>query len=396
MTLQIPRPELVWQLLGRYGSPLLVGSRSIVRQQLRRLRANLPSIDWFFAVKANDDLELLKTLALEGCGFDIASYQELEKVRICLKNERAAFEARDMARVLHSHPCKSPADIRACYRAGQRRFVIDGEAELQKIAAVASDAKLLIRLNVPHGSGQVAFAQRFGADIDNVASLARKSQLLGLPIEGLAFHVGSQAIDPSDFDAALTVARGAWQLLEAAGAQLSLLDIGGGFPIGYRDQNILPLESYCQAVGEMLDERFHDTKAKIIAEPGRVLCAEAVSLITTVIGKQRRNGKLYYTVDDGRYGTFSGRYFSTNSFDFFPYPAHGTAPLLAPSKFEPPFEPSMIAGPTCDGGDIIACDYLLPNLEIGDAIVATKVGAYSAVSASAFNGIPQAKRVWIE
>jgi ornithine decarboxylase len=386
MTSPILAPDLVWKLLNQHGSPLLVGSRSFARQQFRRLREVLPSIEWFYAVKANDDPELLQTLAAEGCGFDVASYSELEKVRRYGEN----------GGILHSHPCKSPSDLRQCYRAGQRRFVIDCESELTKMATLAPEARLLIRLNVPHGSGQVTFAHRFGAHIDAVVRLVKESQSLGLPIEGLAFHVGSQAIDPADFGAALAVARAAWKLLDAAGIELSILDIGGGFPVCYRTQPVLPLEAYCQAVGQMILDQFGDLNVKVIAEPGRVLCAEAVSLIASVIGKQYRNGKLWYTLDDGRYSSFSGRYYSVNSFELLPYPRPRVEHSINPSNIDRTLKPCVVAGPTCDGGDIVACDYPLPSLEIGDAIVATKMGAYSAVSASDFNGIPKAKRVWTE
>jgi ornithine decarboxylase len=146
----------------------------------------------------------------------------------------------------------------------------------------------------------------------------------------------------------------------------------------------------------MIDEKFGDIQAKIIAEPGRILCAEAVSLITTVIGKQYRGGKLWYTIDDGRYGTFSGRYFSANSFELLAYPKLRREQVFIRPEVDPTQETCMIAGPTCDGGDIVASDYPLPDLNIGDAILATKVGAYSAVSASEFNGIPKAKRLWID
>ncbi len=405
-------PELLWRLLSEHGSPLLVGSRSFVRHQFQCLREYLPSIDWFFAVKSNCDTELLQTLAIEGCGFDVASFSELEQVKKtfswCATQPTIETLARfqqlkahnpdtwETARILHSHPCKSPADIEACYQAGQRRFVFDCENELVKLAMIASQSRLLIRLNVRHGSGQVAFAHRFGADLDSVVSLARRSREHGMPIDGIAFHVGSQSIDPSDFDVALKVAREAWNQLHAAGIQVSLLDIGGGFPVAYRDKPTLSLASYCRSVGKMIEQNFGDARVKIIAEPGRVLCAEAVSLVTTVIGKQRRQGKLWYTIDDGRYGTFSGRYFSESTFNFFPHrkPRDEVIPTTTTSCLS--LEPSMIAGPSCDGGDIVASDYLLPDLEIGDAIVVPNMGAYSSVSASEFNGIPKAKHVWMD
>ncbi len=199
----------------------------------------------------------------------------------------------------------------------------------------------------------------------------------------MAFHIGSQAVDPVDFDAALLIARKAWDIAVSGGFLLSTLDIGGGFPIAYRDQKLPSLREYCQKIRISLERRFGDLNITVMAEPGRVVCGEAMWLITSIIGKQFRNERWWYTIDDGRYGTFSGRYFTEKCFDFFP---------LRDSKTE--ITPSMIVGPTCDGGDIIATDYMLPNLEIGDMLVVPNVGAYCAVGATRFNGMPLAKQIW--
>ncbi len=393
--------DLLGKLVQVHGSPLLVGSRAIVRKQFQRMRQTMPTIDWLYAVKANCDTELIETLTREGAGFDVASYSEWQKIHAVwtrlgygLKDVRSSSEElgcvksideKKSASVLHSHPCKTPGDIDACYKAGIRSFVFDCESELIKLATQAPDARLLLRINVPHRSGIVAFSHRFGADLELVVPLAKQARKLGFPIEGIAFHIGSQAVDPSDFEVALAIARLAWNQLTNAGFQLSILDIGGGFPVAYRDQKTTSFEAYGCAVNRSLEKHFGDQMMKIIAEPGRLLSADGVSLVVTIIGKQRRQGKQWYTIDDGRYGSFSGRYFSDVSFDFYPCRARHDR-----------LEPSMIAGPSCDGGDIVATDYPLPELEVGDLIVVTKMGAYSTVSASDFNGIPRAKSVWID
>ena len=361
----------------------------------------MPTIDWLYAVKANCDTELIETLAQEGAGFDVASHSEWQKIRevwtrlgysledACSSNEdlryvKSTADTRS-ASVLHSHPCKTPSDIADCYKAGIRRFVFDCESELVKLASLAPDARLLLRINVPLRSAIVAFSHRFGADLESVVPLAKQARKLGLAIEGIAFHIGSQAVDASDFDVALATARLAWNQLSDAGFHLSILDIGGGFPVAYRDQKTISFDAYGNAVNRSLEMHFGDRTMKIIAEPGRFLCADAVSLVVTIIGKQRRHGKQWYTIDDGKYGSFSGRYFSDVAFDFYPCRACDDRPEL-----------SMIAGPSCDGGDVVATDYPLPELEVGDLMVATKLGAYAAVSASDFNGIPRAKSVWID
>ncbi len=418
-------PNLLRDLILSHSTPLLIGSRSTVRDQYQRVRQAIPSIDCVYAIKANSDFELLETLALDGCGFDVASHSELLHVQTVLNqlesNKNALFPKLDESSlyqiadaawspsVLHSHPCKSPVDIEACYKAGIRRFVFDCESELMKLATMAPDSRLLMRIHVPNRSGLVAFSHRFGADLDTLVALAIHSKALGLKLEGIAFHIGSQALDPGDFGVALSIARQAWNQLQKAGFALTVLDIGGGFPVSYRDQKTISIEEYGCLVRQSIQEHFGDQSATFIAEPGRILCAEAVSLVVTIIGKQRRNGKQWYTVDDGRYGSFSGRYFSDTSFDFYPYRmSQGRLEPVSNSKVDSAenhssnnkkangSELSMIAGPSCDGGDIVAADYPLPDLEVGDMLVVPNLGAYSAVGASDFNGMPRAKRVWVD
>lgn len=409
-------PDCLSSLLRQNGSPLLVGSKAIVREQLRRLRNAIPSVYWYFAAKANSDVELLRTLAMDGCAFDIASHSELQRVQSALHDlglndfqtsglendprptkasyEKACIEKASsgnfLPSIVHSHPCKSPTDIAACYRDGLRWFVFDCESELEKLAIAAPQARLLLRIKLDDRSGAVRFSERFGVSQESLLALAASARKLGIPIEGITFHVGSQAIDPADFDVALRSARQAWDSLEANEFNLSVLDIGGGFPVVYRDQKAPSIEDYGRSVAASLDRHFGDLHVAdraptIIAEPGRILCAPAVSLLTTVIGKQHRDGKPWYTIDDGRYGSFSGKYFSATTFDFYPLRIENTS-----------VKQSMIAGPSCDGGDIVAIDYPVPDLEVGDLLVVPMMGAYAAVGATDFNGLPRAKQIWID
>jgi ornithine decarboxylase len=375
----------ICQLIEEHGTPLLVGYRPKVREQIALLRQELPGIDWFFAVKANDQIDLLKTIGEAGVGFDIATFEEWRRVQeaysLC---QPQTVENSDQPMIVHSHPCKSPVDLVLCYRNGVRRFVFDCQSEVSKIAKYAPDSKCLLRINVPGNSSKVNLSNRFGADIDEVRTLLSHARSLNLRLDGLAFHVGSQAVNPIDFDEALSLARKAWDQIVLDGYPLQTLDIGGGFPVSYRLQTVPSLREYCQRIRKSLDRSFGDLNLTVIAEPGRIVCAEAMWLVTSIIGKQYRNERWWYTIDDGRYGTFSGRYFTEACFDFFP---------LQDLKTE--IKPSMIVGPTCDGGDIIATDYLLPVLELGDLLVVPNVGAYCAVGATRFNGMPLAKHAWI-
>jgi ornithine decarboxylase len=345
-------------------------------------------------VKANSSPELLQLLARHGVGFDIASAEEGEAVReawdrvglpMVAANEGMA-ESRGLwvPRWVHGHPCKKPEDIRRCYQAGVRRFAFDSYSELEKLAREAPAARLWLRMAVANRSGRVDLSQRFGADPEECSQLLAEAQRHHLEVDGLSFHVGSQAVDPQDFELALWQARRVWQALVAAGGKLRFLDIGGGFPISYRDQPVPALLDYGRSLQGWLDQCFGDIAPCVLAEPGRAMVAPAVVLVATVIGKRRRSGRLWYTIDDGRYGSFSGRYFTPQSFFFESLVPRGRDEVLC-----------QIAGPTCDGGDILAVDYRLPEMEVGERLLVQPMGAYAAVGACRFHGFPLAEQVWI-
>ncbi len=331
--------KLLQQLAEIHGTPLLVGSRSGVRTQFRRLQSSLRRVKYLYAVKACDNPVLLQLLAEEGCGFDIASLAEWEQIQGACETPTKLLQTEPFLRLVHSHPCKKANDIRACYASGVRRFVFDSLDEIDKLVSLASDARCFVRMNTPNRSGQVDLSNRFGADPDEIIELVRYARESKLNVDGLAFHVGSQAYDPRDFDSAIRTARELWDRMEEDGFQLKHLDIGGGFPVSYRDRQAMPIEEYAASIDRSLSTHFADKAVLLLAEPGRIIAAESFILVTSIIGVQRRAGQACYTIDDGRYGTFSGRYFSKNTFDFIP---------LNESKSER--RPVMIVGPTCDGG----------------------------------------------
>src|SRR5690606_37208815 len=159
---------------------------------------------------------------------------------------------------------------------------------------------------------------------------------------------------PDDFESALRQARQVWNEATDAGMALEVLDIGGGFPAPYRSQ-VLSLESYCESLAEALTVTFGDLPVRIIAEPGRRVCADTVTLVTRVIGKSIRGGMPWYFIDDGLYGSFSGIVFD-----------HADFPLIAEHHDERPLMPCVVAGPTCDSSDVVARDQMLPELAIGE------------------------------
>ena len=158
---------------------------------------------------------------------------------------------------------------------------------------------------------------------------------------------------------------------------LDTLDIGGGFPVSYVE-TVMPIDRFCEPIAEALEKYFD--QCRVIAEPGRFLVASAVWLITQVVGKSRRGGIPWYYIDDGLYGSFSGRLFDKCDYTI-------------QSERDGDRELCVIAGPTCDSFDVLYTDRALAPVEIGDLLIVPGMGAYTNASASTFNGFPVARLV---
>lgn len=392
---------------------MLVGRKSLVRKRFLAIQQSLPQVDVYYAMKANSDRALLRVLHEMGAGFDVASEGECNRVRDV---------SGSLCNTVFSNPCKTVQAIRKAYAMGCRKFVFDCHSELEKLVRLPIEASLHLRIIVPAGSCRVNLSRRFGAATEQVESLATLASHHGRSINGLAFHVGSQATDPEDFEVAFKLAEVARKLLYRSGHKIDCVNFGGGFPVDYGDGESSQTDSlfskatheeYLSRVIELRNQYLQletnndfsaDQKAsgqqiqsstqgtiRWMAEPGRSLVAEAVTLLTSVIGvKTLWDGKPLYTIDDGVYGSFSGRYFPLDHFRFFPIASTDS------SESEKIAIPSMICGPSCDGGDVLSESQAMPSLRIGSLLQVPMMGAYTSVGASHFNGLEKARRIWIE
>ena len=161
---------------------------------------------------------------------------------------------------------------------------------------------------------------------------------------------------------------------------LDVLDIGGGFPVAYTDQ-VTPIAEFCAPIRSAL--ALLPAHVRVIAEPGRFIAAPAAIAISTVMGKAKRDGRWWYYLDDGLYGSYSGQLFD-----------HAKYPVATLKQSDEQFV-SVLAGPTCDSIDVIDDNILLPELAIGDLVVGRMMGAYTWASATDFNFFPRAKVVVI-
>ena len=359
-------------LARRHGTPLFAVARSVLKAQLQRFRRALPRVEPFYAVKANPHPEVLRTMAAEGAGFDVASEAEME----------AALAARaSPARIVFANTIKPIRALRAAHERGVALMTFDSEYELDKIAAHAPKARVLVRIKVPNVGSMVELSLKFGVLPADAMDMLIKAHRLGLVPAGVSFHVGSQCTRAENYVEALEIAAIIFRDARLKQLPIEVLDIGGGFPIPQSDEEEDPFDAAASVIAREL-ARLFEPSVRVIAEPGRFLVGPAATLVMRVIGKAIRENKHWYYLDDGLYGGLSGLVFDHAKYSF-------KALRDGPTRL------STLAGPTCDSFDIIARGEELPELDIGDLVVVERAGAYSLASASSFNGFAPPKAVMV-
>jgi ornithine decarboxylase len=361
-------PDDLAALADQFGSPLFVIDCQRLRAQYRALAAALPGVALHYALKPLPDRTVVQVLAREGAWFDLATDGEVDLVR------DAGIPPR---RCIHSHPIKRGADIRHALDRGITTFVVDNAEEIAKFTARRSRVKLLLRVSFRNPDTVIDLSRKFGCDPSAAPGLIEEASRLGIRVIGLSFHAGSQLPRPDKHVEAIETCGRIIADAKERGFTLDVLDIGGGFPIDYLEP-APPIDVFCAPIRAALARL--PKGLRLIAEPGRFICGPAVVAISTVMGRARREGRWWYYLDDGVYGTYSGQVY-----DKVRYPVE---PLAEPGR---PREPCVISGPTCDSLDVIAEDLPMPELAIGERLVGRQMGAYTMATATDFNYFPRAK-----
>ena len=363
------RPEIE-RLVREFGSPLLVIDCERVLRQYQALQAALPGVDLHYALKPLPHPAVVAALRDIGAWFDLATTGEIDVVRDAGIGPK---------RCVHTHPIKRNSDIRDALQFGIDTFVVDNPDEIAKFARHRRRARLLVRVAFRSPDAVCDLSRKFGCDPGDALELLELAQRLDIRVRGFSFHVGSQAVDSAKHVEAV---HACVELIAAARARqladIDLLDIGGGFPVDY-GKPVQPIDAFCAPIRAALAAIPRDVR--VIAEPGRFICAPAAIGVATVMGRARRDGLWWYYLDDGLYGSFSGQLF-----DHSRYPVYA---LREGSERHG----SVLAGPTCDSIDVLAENLLLPELRIGDLIVGRAMGAYTWASATDFNFFPRARVV---
>jgi ornithine decarboxylase len=336
--------------------------------------------DVLYAVKCNPDPAVLRALWAGGVRhFDCASPNEVVLVRQMFAD----------ARIHLMHPIKARGAIREAWaRHGVRDFVLDSDAELAKIldetaaTGISGDLGLIVRLALPKGGAVLDLSGKFGAEAKEAVALLRAARPHADRL-GVAFHVGSQCLDPLAWRRALEIAG---EVIAEAGVAIDVVDVGGGFPVAYPDVEPPPLGAFIAEI-EAGFERLNLPGARLWAEPGRALVAAGGSVVVRVLA--RRGDALY--VNDGVYGSLA----DAGSLGFR-YPVRCIRADGGPAEIDDRVGGEEIGfrffGPTCDSADMMRGPFLLPaDIAEGDWIEIAQLGAYGACLRTGFNGFDRAR-----
>ena len=356
----------------RFERPTLVLSREAVRYQYRALSSGLGRAHIHYAVKANPQREVLETLVSEGSRFDAASRGEIE---LCLslgaKPEHISF----------GNTIKRATDIAFAHSVGIKLFAVDAEAELEKIAAHAPQARVYIRLLVGATGADWPLSRKFGCTPSMALPLMERAVELGLKPVGLSFHVGSQTRTAHMWRDTLDQVAAVWRDAQDAGFGLSLINIGGGFPAAYEYEVEAP-NAYAAQVMEMVNDRFADA-TYVMAEPGRGMVAEAGVIAAEVLLVSRKSDDdlhRWVYLDIGKFSGLAETMDEAIRYSF------------VTDKDHQDMTPCIVAGPSCDSADVLyeKRPVLLPNgLAAGDKVMIKSCGAYTTTYSSVcFNGFP--------
>jgi ornithine decarboxylase len=356
-------------------SPRLELDLALVARAHRTFRDALPEAELAYAVKANPHPEVLALLAARGASADLASVGELDA---CLLAGVAP------GRMSWGNPVKKASDVEAAVAAGVHRFTTDAPADVDLLARLAPGADITVRLRTDDEGAATPFAGKFGVEPEEAAALLARARAAGLHPCGLGFHPGSQQVDPDAWSRGIAAAARAVALF---GAPVAELDVGGGFPTVHAAGPVPELRACADAIRAALAAHgdvpgVGRWRPRLVAEPGRALVADAGVLVAEVVLVTERAGRRWVYLDVGRYQGLA-----ETEGEMIVYR------LRTPGYPEgAPRGPVVLAGPTCDGDDVLyrRADVRLPlDLAAGDVVEILGAGAYTSSYASVgFNGLP--------
>jgi diaminopimelate decarboxylase len=379
------------KLAGTYGTPLYVYSAAAIRQRYHAFDDAFHEIPHTicYSVKANSNLSILRLLAGKGCGFDVVSGGELE--RVLTADRRAA------KKVVFSGVGKTREELTAALKAGIFLFNVESESELSALAECASrlrtTAPVALRVNPDVAAETHPYIStglhkhKFGVPIREARSLYSKaSNARYLKVRGVSVHIGSQIIDVAPFGEAMARVADLVRELRADGHRIDCIDAGGGLGIAYEKPNPQEFSTYVAAYAQVLAKPLRNLDVRLLLEPGRSIIGPAGVLLTSVVYRKQNDGKRFLVVDAAMNDLIRPALYGAY---------HEIIPVTQNADSAAGTEVADIVGPVCETGDFFARDRAVPAVNEGDLLAILDAGAYGMVLASNYNTRPRPAEVLV-
>ncbi|WP_417783443.1 diaminopimelate decarboxylase [Terasakiella pusilla] len=362
------------KLAEEVGTPFYVYSRATLERHYNVFADAVKELDSTicFAVKANSNIAVIKTLADLGAGADVVSVGELKRAL------KAGVPAN---KVVFSGVGKSRSDLEYAVKAGIRQINVESEEELVVLSEVATKlgARMPIVLRVnPNVDAKThekistgKSDNKFGIDWTRAVEVyQRASNMSGVDPKGLACHIGSQLVDLEPFRAAFRRMKEMVGELRSLGLDVTRVDLGGGLGIPYEeDETPLPVE-----YGKLVVEELGDLGVEFEFEPGRMIAGNAGLLVSEVLYVKQAPTKTFAVIDAAMNDLMRPSLYSAY---------HAIVPV-----FEPETDEKVtydVVGPICETGDTFAKDRKLPKLASADLVAFRTAGAYGATMSNTYN-----------
>jgi len=378
------------KLAESYGTPLYVYSQATIEERFHTFDHAFRDVPHIicYSVKANSNLHLLRLLAKKGCGFDVVSGGELE--RVLLADGKAA------KKVVFSGVGKTREELTAALKAGILLFNVESESELWALAECAgrvrTTAPIALRVNPDVAADTHPYIStglhqhKFGVPICDARALyARASNNRYLRARGVSVHIGSQITDADPFGEAMARVADLVRALRADGHTIDYVDAGGGLGIAY--DGVQPdFSAQVRAYAASVRAPLRKLDVRLLLEPGRAIVGPAGVLLSLVVYKKANNGKRFLIVDAAMNDLIRPALYKA---------FHEIVPVQLTLGASRAAETVDVVGPVCETGDFFARDRELAEVEEGDLIAILDAGAYGMVLASNYNTRPRPAEVLV-
>jgi diaminopimelate decarboxylase len=378
------------KLAGKCGTPLYVYSSATIHERYEAFDHAFRDIPHTicYSVKANSNLSILRLLAKKGCGFDVVSGGELDRVLIA--DRKAAKN------IVFSGVGKTREELTAALKAGILLFNVESESELEALGECAArlrkKAPVALRVNPDVAAETHPYIStglhkhKFGVPIAYALPLyARAATKEHLQVRGVSVHIGSQITDAAPFGEAMSRVADLVKQLRADGHTIDFVDAGGGLGISYEKPAAADFAAYVANYAQRLSAPLGPLKVRLLLEPGRSIIGPAGALLTSVVYKKANNGKRFIVVDAAMNDLIRPALYGAY---------HEIVPITWREGSEK--EVADVVGPVCETGDFFARDRELSGVAEGDLLAILDTGAYGMVLASNYNTRPRPAEVLVK